>query len=84
MRDLVFNYNHITTSFLNYLSVSSFKVRDYCTEDVMRLYGGTSSTNGVLQICREGVWGNIASYAWSTYEAELACRQLGLPTECEL
>ena len=50
----------------------------------MRLYGGTSSTNGVLQICREGVWGNINSYAWSTYEAVLACRQLGLPTQCKL
>jgi len=59
-------------------------VHDNCTEDEIRLYNGTHANNGVLQVCREGVWGNIGSYAWSTYEAVLACRQLGLPSQCKL
>ena len=45
----------------------------------IRLVGGTSYSNGRLEIQRNGQWGTICSYwyRWDYRETAVACRQLG-------
>ena len=48
----------------------------------LRLVGETpNSTIGRVEICLEGEWGTICERLWDEYDARVACRQLGLPTE---
>ena len=48
----------------------------------LRLVGETvNSTKGRVEICFEGEWGTICDGKWDEYDARVACRQLGLPTE---
>ena len=39
-------------------------------------------SEGIVEVCLNGVWGNIHS-GWNTPDAEVVCRQLGLSWECE-
>ena len=40
---------------------------------------------GRVEVCRGGVWGAVHDYAgWSFNDAQVTCRQLGYPSECEL
>lgn len=48
-----------------------------CTEGDIRLAGGTHQ--GRVDICYNNVWGTVCSSAWNNVNAEVACRQLGLP-----
>ena len=45
----------------------------------IKLVGGTSHSNGRLEIQRNGQWGTICNYAnrWDYKETTVACRQLG-------
>ena len=58
-----------------------------CTDYDIRLVGGNSSLEGRVEMCYENLWGAITystySYSWDTNDAMVACRQLGLPWECE-
>ena len=40
-------------------------------------------SEGIVEVCLNGVWGNIISSGWNTPDAEVTCRQLGLSWECE-
>ena len=40
-----------------------------------------NSTKGRVEICFGGVWGTVCNLLWEEYDARVACRQLGLPTE---
>ena len=52
-----------------------------CVNDSIRLINGTSSNNGVVEICLDGVWGSIISYSWNNIDASVVCRELGQPWE---
>lgn len=56
-----------------------------CTQNDIRLVGGNSSLEGRVEMCYENLWGAIMSYIydWDARDAMVACRQLGLPWECE-
>ena len=60
-----------------------------CTQNDIRLVGGNSSLEGRVEICYESLWGAITYYGfswrrpWDANDAMVACRQLGLPWECE-
>ena len=49
-----------------------------CTQGDIRLQGGTS-TSGRVEICYNNVWGTVCDDFWGVVDAQVACRQLGLP-----
>ena len=56
-------------------------VSSNCVNDSIRLTNGSSSNNGVVEICLDGVWGSITSYLWNNIDAIVVCRELGQPWE---
>ena len=54
-----------------------------CTEGDLRLVDGNSSLEGRVEVCTQGMWGAIHSYAWSVNDAKVVCRQLGYPWNCK-
>lgn len=43
----------------------------------MRLIGGQRETEGQVEVCIDGVWGNICDYQWGHDDASVVCNQLG-------
>ena len=59
-------------------------VNDSCSHGSVRLVNGTTMSEGIVEVCLNGVWGNIiASSGWNTPFTVVACRQLGLSWGCE-
>ena len=54
-----------------------------CTHGEMRLRDGTTSNEGRVEICLDGVWGVIADLTWGTDEAKVTCRKLGFTDACK-
>ena len=54
-----------------------------CTNGDVRLVDGGNEMEGRVEICRGGVWGAITELSWDHPDAEVTCRQLGYPSECE-
>ena len=50
-----------------------------CSNGALRLVGGRSSNEGRVEICISGVWGTVCHSSWSSSDARVVCRQLGLP-----
>ena len=51
-----------------------------CTAHSIRLRGGTA-TEGRVEVCIGGIWGTVCGEpSWSIREAQVTCRQLGLPS----
>ena len=48
-----------------------------CTLGELRLRGGSNNREGRIEICIDGQWGTFADDGWSSYDARVACRQLG-------
>ena len=48
-----------------------------CTHGTVRLIGGTSSLEGRVEACVNGLWGTVCSHSWTAMDANVACRQLG-------
>ena len=48
-----------------------------CNDGELRLNGGQSQTEGIVEICFGGVWGTICDDGWDDSDARVACRQLG-------
>jgi len=44
------------------------------------LQGGTTTTQGRVEICNSNVWGTVCDDSWGAVDARVACRQLGLPS----
>ena len=54
-----------------------------CTNLDVRLVDGQSGLEGRVEICVNGVWGAVRSYALTYGAARVICNQLGYPSECE-
>ena len=46
----------------------------------MRLVGGPTESEGTVEVCVNKLWGLIGDGGWDDADAEVVCRQLGLPT----
>ena len=74
---LVVSYTNVINLHYMYLANAS------CDTGSVRLVNGTTMSEGIVEVCLNGVWGNIISTGWNTPDAEVVCRQLGLLSECE-
>ena len=54
-----------------------------CNAGDVSLVDGNSTLEGRVELCTQGLWGAITTSSWDTNYAKVACRQLGLPWECE-
>ena len=54
-----------------------------CEQGDIRLVDGNSTFEGRVEVCTQGLWGAIAYPSWSSNDARVVCRQLGLQWECE-
>ncbi|XP_019859783.1 PREDICTED: deleted in malignant brain tumors 1 protein-like [Amphimedon queenslandica] len=48
-----------------------------CTDGSIRLYGGSSTMEGILHVCANGAWVTVCSSYWDDRDNTVACRQLG-------
>ena len=47
-----------------------------CVSDI-RLVGGMTENEGIVEVPHEGVWGRLCGRGWGLNDAHVACRQLG-------
>ena len=48
-----------------------------CVEGEVRLSGGTTYTEGRMEICLSGEWGTVCDQMWDVMDGTVVCRQLG-------
>ena len=48
-----------------------------CTTGDIRLQGGSTPNQGIVEICFYNIWGRVCTDLWDTNDAQVACRQLG-------
>jgi len=51
-----------------------------CTQGAIRIQGGTSSSQGRVEICNSNIWGTVCDDFWDDTDAQVACVQLGFST----
>ena len=51
-----------------------------CVNGDIRLIGGSSTSEGRVEICQTSVWGTVCDDFWGTPDATVVCRQLGFST----
>ena len=48
-----------------------------CNDGNIRLVGGINELEGRVEICYNKIWGSVCDNSWSTYDANVVCKQLG-------
>ena len=61
----------------------NFTDPEQCIDGAIKLGANSRITSGRIEICWNGEWGIVCGTDWDTNDAKVACRQLGLPDQCE-
>ena len=48
-----------------------------CNSGDVRLIGGATNASGVIEVCKNNVWGTMCSNYFDYRDARVVCRQLG-------
>jgi hypothetical protein len=48
-----------------------------CEDSDVRLTGGSSATNGIVEMCMAKMWGTVCADSWDLSDVQVVCRQLG-------
>ncbi|XP_078589313.1 scavenger receptor cysteine-rich type 1 protein M130-like [Branchiostoma floridae x Branchiostoma japonicum] len=54
-----------------------------CSEDILRLVGGSSSSEGRVKVYHDGQWGTVCDDGFNINDANVICRQLGYASAVE-
>ena len=49
-----------------------------CVDGDLRLVGGDTDSEGVLQVCFNQKWGTVNGDGWTEADTQVTCRQLGV------
>ena len=52
---------------------------DTCIQNSIRLVDGTTPNEGRLEVCIGGLWGTVCDENFHNVDAQVVCKQLGLP-----
>ena len=52
-----------------------------CTNDAIRLTGGSHAAEGTIEVCYDQTWRVVASSHWTPRNSQVVCRQLGFLSE---
>ena len=55
-----------------------------CIHNAVQLVGGSSPTEGRVEICQNGEWGTVCHNNWDSHDALVVCRELKLPTQSKI
>ena len=55
-----------------------------CVDGDVRLTGGSSVTEGTVEVCLNKTWGMVSGLGWDEDDARVVCRQLHLSSDGEL
>ena len=56
---------------------TNYTVDTSCNNGNIRLVGGINELEGRVEICYNKIWGSVCHNSWSTYDANVVCKQLG-------
>ena len=55
-----------------------------CSDGDVRLTNGEEEGEGIVEICKEGIWWAVYDHYWDFNDAKVVCRQLGYSSNCKL
>ena len=50
-----------------------------CEDGEVRLQSGDDDNEGRVEVCVGGLWGTVCDDGWGAEEAQVVCKELGLP-----
>ena len=63
-----------------YIIHDGWMVTVSCDDGDLRLVGGETEYEGLLEVCFSQRWGTVNGDGWSAIDTQVACRQLGFNT----